>query len=189
LVVIYGIDLQVRQSIYGHGHSFILCSILCLCNSFHGYFVPPSKKLGTPKIQFAKHETQEGKQKCGYLILLRRGSDILAAGAVIAVTTAAAAAAAATAVAAAAVVAAAYGDAVAVGAGADAVIVIAAAAATVVAALAICISFFVHFQEPLNTASFTPHNCLGFHTQIGFSLAAHSDYWQTENEQAAESTH
>jgi hypothetical protein len=26
------------------GHSFSLCSTLCLCNSFHGYFVPPSKK-------------------------------------------------------------------------------------------------------------------------------------------------
>jgi hypothetical protein len=26
------------------GHSFSLCSELCLCNSFHGYFVPPSKK-------------------------------------------------------------------------------------------------------------------------------------------------
>jgi hypothetical protein len=25
-------------------HSFSLCSTLCLCNSFHGYFVPPSKK-------------------------------------------------------------------------------------------------------------------------------------------------
>ena len=26
------------------GHSFRLCFTLCLCNSFHGYFVPPSKK-------------------------------------------------------------------------------------------------------------------------------------------------
>jgi hypothetical protein len=26
------------------GHSFSLCSTLCLCNSFYGYFVPPSKK-------------------------------------------------------------------------------------------------------------------------------------------------
>ena len=26
------------------GHSFSLCSELCLCNSFHGYFVAPSKK-------------------------------------------------------------------------------------------------------------------------------------------------
>jgi hypothetical protein len=25
-------------------HSFSLCSELCLCNSFHGYFVPHSKK-------------------------------------------------------------------------------------------------------------------------------------------------
>jgi hypothetical protein len=35
----YGMDLQVGQSL--HGHSFSLSSILCLCNSFHGYFVPP----------------------------------------------------------------------------------------------------------------------------------------------------
>ena len=26
------------------GLSFSLCSELCLCNSFHGHFVPPSKK-------------------------------------------------------------------------------------------------------------------------------------------------
>ena len=42
LVVVYGIDPQVGQSL--HGHSFSLCSKVCLCNYFHGYFVPPSKK-------------------------------------------------------------------------------------------------------------------------------------------------
>jgi hypothetical protein len=35
-------DPQVGQSL--DGHSFSICSKLCLCNSFHGYFVPPSKK-------------------------------------------------------------------------------------------------------------------------------------------------
>jgi hypothetical protein len=35
-------DPQMEQSL--DGHSFTLCSILCLCNSFHGYFVPPSNK-------------------------------------------------------------------------------------------------------------------------------------------------
>jgi hypothetical protein len=29
---------------YLEGHSFSLCSELCLCNPFHGYFVPHSKK-------------------------------------------------------------------------------------------------------------------------------------------------
>jgi hypothetical protein len=33
---LYGMDNQVRQSLDGHSFS--------LCNSFHGYFVPPSKK-------------------------------------------------------------------------------------------------------------------------------------------------
>jgi hypothetical protein len=33
---------KMRLSI--DGHSFSLCSTLCLCKSFHGYFVPPSKK-------------------------------------------------------------------------------------------------------------------------------------------------
>ena len=37
-------DLQVWQSL--DGLSFILCSILCLCISPHGYFVPVSKKDG-----------------------------------------------------------------------------------------------------------------------------------------------
>jgi hypothetical protein len=32
----------VGQSRYGY--SFRLCPELCLCNSFHGYFVPHSKK-------------------------------------------------------------------------------------------------------------------------------------------------
>jgi hypothetical protein len=35
-------DPQVGQSL--DGHSFSICSELCLCNSFHGYFLPPSKK-------------------------------------------------------------------------------------------------------------------------------------------------
>jgi hypothetical protein len=35
-------DPQVGQFL--DGHAFSLCSELCLCNSFHGYFVPPSKK-------------------------------------------------------------------------------------------------------------------------------------------------
>jgi hypothetical protein len=42
LVVVYGMDPQVGQSL--EGHSFSFCSILCLCNSFHGYFAPPSRK-------------------------------------------------------------------------------------------------------------------------------------------------
>jgi hypothetical protein len=42
LVVVYGVDPQLGQSI--HGQSFRLCSELCLCNSIHGYFVPHSKK-------------------------------------------------------------------------------------------------------------------------------------------------
>jgi hypothetical protein len=35
-------DPRVRQSL--DGPSFCLISKLCLCNSFHGYFVPKSKK-------------------------------------------------------------------------------------------------------------------------------------------------
>ena len=42
LVTVNGMDPQVGQSL--DGHFFSLCSTLCLCNSFHGYFVPPSKK-------------------------------------------------------------------------------------------------------------------------------------------------
>ena len=42
LVVVYGMDPQVGQFL--DGHSFSLCSELCLYNSFLGYFVPPSKK-------------------------------------------------------------------------------------------------------------------------------------------------
>ena len=42
MVVVYVIDPQVGQSL--DGHSFSLCSELCLCNSFHGCFVPSSKK-------------------------------------------------------------------------------------------------------------------------------------------------
>jgi hypothetical protein len=41
LLSFYGMNPQVRQSL--DTHSFSLCSTLCLCNSFHGYFVPPSK--------------------------------------------------------------------------------------------------------------------------------------------------
>jgi hypothetical protein len=41
-VTVYGMDPQVRQSL--DGHSFSLCSTLCVCISSHGYFVPPSKK-------------------------------------------------------------------------------------------------------------------------------------------------
>ena len=41
-LVVYGKDPQVGQFLYGH--SFSLCSELFLCNSFRGYFVPPSKK-------------------------------------------------------------------------------------------------------------------------------------------------
>jgi hypothetical protein len=44
-VVAYGMDLQVGQFL--DDHSFSLCSELCLCNSFPGYFVPPSKKDGS----------------------------------------------------------------------------------------------------------------------------------------------
>ena len=35
-MVVYGVNPQVRQSL--DGHSFRLCSELCLCNSIHGYF-------------------------------------------------------------------------------------------------------------------------------------------------------
>jgi hypothetical protein len=35
-------DLRVGQSL--DGRSFRLCSKLCLCNSFPGYFVPHSKE-------------------------------------------------------------------------------------------------------------------------------------------------
>ena len=42
LVVVYGMDPQVGQFL--DGHSFSLCSIICPCNSFHGYPVPLSKK-------------------------------------------------------------------------------------------------------------------------------------------------
>jgi hypothetical protein len=38
----YGMDPQAWQSL--DGPSFRLSSKLCLCNSFHGYFVPNSKK-------------------------------------------------------------------------------------------------------------------------------------------------
>ena len=42
MVIVYGVDPQVGQSL--DGHSFSLCSELCLCNSIHEYIVPPSKK-------------------------------------------------------------------------------------------------------------------------------------------------
>jgi hypothetical protein len=42
LVVVYEMDPQVGQSL--DIPSFSLSSELGLCNSFHGYFVPPSKK-------------------------------------------------------------------------------------------------------------------------------------------------
>ena len=38
----YGMDPRIWQSLYGP--SFRLSSKLCLCNSFHGCFVPNSKK-------------------------------------------------------------------------------------------------------------------------------------------------
>jgi hypothetical protein len=38
----YGMDPQMQQSL--DGPSFHLSSKLCLCNSFHGCFVPNSKK-------------------------------------------------------------------------------------------------------------------------------------------------
>ena len=41
-MVVYGMDTQVGQSL--DGHFFSLWFILCLCNTFHGYFDPPSKK-------------------------------------------------------------------------------------------------------------------------------------------------
>ena len=40
LVIVYGMDPQVGQSL--NGHSFNLCSKLCLCNFFRVYFVPSS---------------------------------------------------------------------------------------------------------------------------------------------------
>jgi hypothetical protein len=42
---VHGMDPQVGQSL--DGYSFSLCSILCLYNSSHGYFVPSSKKDGS----------------------------------------------------------------------------------------------------------------------------------------------
>ena len=41
LVIVNGMDPQVSQSL--DGHFFSLYSTLCLCNYFHGCFVPPSK--------------------------------------------------------------------------------------------------------------------------------------------------
>jgi hypothetical protein len=41
-MVMCGMDPKVWQSL--DGHSFSLCSTLCLYNSFREYFVPPSKK-------------------------------------------------------------------------------------------------------------------------------------------------
>jgi hypothetical protein len=38
----YGVDPWIWQSL--HGPSFHLSSKLCLCNSFHGCFVPKSKE-------------------------------------------------------------------------------------------------------------------------------------------------
>ena len=42
LVILYGMDTQVGQSL--DSPSFCLSSEVCLCNSFHGNFVPHSKK-------------------------------------------------------------------------------------------------------------------------------------------------
>jgi hypothetical protein len=39
---LWGVDPQVRESL--DGHSFRLCSEICLCNFFIGYFVPHSEK-------------------------------------------------------------------------------------------------------------------------------------------------
>jgi hypothetical protein len=39
LVIVNGMDLQVSKSLYGH--FFNLYSRICLCNSFHGCFIPP----------------------------------------------------------------------------------------------------------------------------------------------------
>jgi hypothetical protein len=41
LVVVYGTDPQVGQSL--DGCAFSLCSELCLCNYFNWHFLPPSK--------------------------------------------------------------------------------------------------------------------------------------------------
>jgi hypothetical protein len=41
-LVVYDMDPQVVQSL--DGPYFHLSSELCLCNSFHGYFVPRFKK-------------------------------------------------------------------------------------------------------------------------------------------------
>ena len=42
LVVVYGVDPRVGQSL--DGPSFHVSSKLCLCDSFHMYFVPHSKE-------------------------------------------------------------------------------------------------------------------------------------------------
>ena len=46
LVSMYGMDLQVRQSL--DGLSFSLCSTLCLCISSYDYFAPPYYGLKYP---------------------------------------------------------------------------------------------------------------------------------------------
>ena len=51
LVADYGMDSQVGQSL--DGPSFCLSSKLCLCNSFHGYFVPHSKKQSIHTLVFS----------------------------------------------------------------------------------------------------------------------------------------
>ena len=40
---VYGMGPQVGQP--QDGHSLSLCSTLCLCNSLHGYFVPPLRRI------------------------------------------------------------------------------------------------------------------------------------------------
>lgn len=58
----------------------------------------------------------------------------------------------------------------------------------VAAILLFAVTFCLYAEETLRAASFSYCSSLGMNTQIFCSLAAHSDYWQTEDEQAAEST-
>ena len=41
--IVYGLDIQVEQSLYGL--FFSLCMSHCLHNTSHKYFIPPSKKV------------------------------------------------------------------------------------------------------------------------------------------------
>jgi membrane-bound acyltransferase YfiQ involved in biofilm formation len=66
----------VRQSL--DGHSFSLCFTLCLCNSFHEYFVPHSKKnRSSHTLVFLRcPSTEEWMQKIWYIYTMEYYSAI-----------------------------------------------------------------------------------------------------------------